>query len=148
MSDKQKATPQEQKLYVMGYNNGRREALDAVLGYLKEERSTAHGAGHDVFTYAIERIEQLRAEPQSERGEVCALGCLGKHRQIDMKDLDPYCYETLSGTFGVAEALIREVEYENDERYATDEQRYERMLKWVESQLLDHENQKSGDVEK
>lgn len=76
-------------------------------------------------------------ELQTSTGEVCALGALGEKRQIDMKEIDPYCYEEISGKFNIAEALAREIEYENDERYDhSPEARYIRMLAWVEASIL------------
>jgi hypothetical protein len=73
-------------------------------------------------------------------GEVCALGCVGQKRQVaDLDKLDPEDPDTLAKTFDVAEVLIREVEYENDDGgiglNETPEERWERMRKWVEQHI-------------
>lgn len=67
-------------------------------------------------------------------GEVCAIGALGVQRGIDMTAMDPSDYEKVAETFGIAEALAREIEFENDERpigAENDEQRFVRMRRWV-----------------
>lgn len=72
-------------------------------------------------------------------GAVCALGAAGKLRRIDMYDLDPEDSESVAGKFDIADCLAREVVYENDdgEWRETPEQRFERMRKWVRSQIKD-----------
>lgn len=79
-------------------------------------------------------------------GEVCALGALGKARGIDMAQLDSEDYERVAQAFGVAEPLIQEIEYMNDEynesRYdvtMTPEKRWQKMREWVAS-LIKPEN--------
>jgi len=65
--------------------------------------------------------------------EVCALGAIGRMRGIDMAKMDPEDYERVAPLFGIAEALAREVMYENDEGdyLETPERRWERMRKWA-----------------
>lgn len=81
----------------------------------------------------------------NEAGEVCALGSLGVAcgRTADMAAVDPEDYEQVARFFNVAEALAREVQYENDEcgpwRVETPEARWIRMRRWVQSQLLSEE---------
>lgn len=81
----------------------------------------------------------------------CTLGVIGAARGIDLKALDaPYdCapedvdyieeadHSKMVEQFGVAAALLREIQYENDEHWLpeTDEQRWERMHRWVSEQL-------------
>lgn len=71
-------------------------------------------------------------------GAVCAIGSVFKARGTDVKAVDPYDYSTVAGKAGVAEALAREIEHENDEgtwRDETPEARFERMQRWVEKQI-------------
>lgn len=68
-------------------------------------------------------------------GAVCALGALGKRRGINMEGLDPHCPESVAHVFGIAEALAREIVYENDDgvyRRESPEERFSRMRAWVE----------------
>jgi len=71
-------------------------------------------------------------------GEVCALGSIGKARGIDLSILDPYDYSSMASVFGIAQCMIQEIEYENDECgpwKETPERRYDRIRAWVESQI-------------
>ncbi len=73
-----------------------------------------------------------------KEGEVCAIGSVALSRALDVSDIDPDDWGTVAGAFGIAEALVREVEYENDDcgpRAETPEARYQRMHRWVEAQL-------------
>lgn len=83
--------------------------------------------------------KRLIADELERNGEVCAIGSVGKARGIDMSKLDPEEYSGIAYTFGIAEALAREIEYENDEggfwNNETPEQRFIRIRKWVESHV-------------
>lgn len=73
-------------------------------------------------------------------GEVCALGCLGKKRGFDLSHIDPDDsdhHKELSSLFDIAECLVREVEYVNDEwgRRASPEQRWQTVRNWAQDQL-------------
>lgn len=48
-------------------------------------------------------------------GEFCALGVVGHHRGIDLARIDTESWEQLSKEFGIAEAMAREIMFENDE---------------------------------
>jgi hypothetical protein len=75
-------------------------------------------------------------------GAVCAIGAVGKARGIDMTNMDPLDWGRLSNTFGIAESMVREIEYENDEAGRTDETpeaRFIRVRGWVERQLIEWE---------
>lgn len=93
-----------------------------------------------------EMLEALDALPEKRLvahelinpvGEVCALGSVGAARGVAMEALDPEDYSTLAGVFGVAEPLIQEIEYMNDEGYwgADDAKRWQAMRDWVVSNL-------------
>lgn len=80
----------------------------------------------------------LIAEELESHGCYCALGALGKARDIPMEKLDPEDSAGVSGAFNIAEALAREVVYMNDEYgpyKETPEQRFIRVRKWVEHQI-------------
>lgn len=80
----------------------------------------------------------IQNELKTTSGEVCALGALACKRGIDTSKVDPDDYESVANLFDVSQALAREIMYENDEGWhsETPKQRYNRMLKWVESQLI------------
>jgi hypothetical protein len=73
--------------------------------------------------------------------QVCALGAVGLVRKLDMSDIDPENYSAIARLFGVAPALVREIEYVNDEDYSryweadTPEKRYARVRAWVVNQI-------------
>jgi len=74
-----------------------------------------------------------------EASSVCAIGAVGKARGIDMSNLDPDDYDSVSGRFGIAQAMAQEIVYVNDEWGSyreTQEARFARVRKWVESKIL------------
>ncbi len=52
---------------------------------------------------------------QTANGHSCALGAVGKARGINMVGWDPEDHNKLSATFDIADALVREIEFMNDE---------------------------------
>lgn len=75
-------------------------------------------------------------------GEVCALGCIGAARGIELEKLDPEDFDSLAPAFGIAAPLVREIEWNNDEgavywKTETPEQRWQRMRNWVVSQITE-----------
>ncbi len=68
-------------------------------------------------------------------GEVCTLGAAGKGRGIDLVGVDPESHDVLAKQFNVAECLIQEIEWVNDEggpyNGETPEHRFDRVRKWV-----------------
>lgn len=70
-------------------------------------------------------------------GDVCALGAVGKMRNVDMSQLDPSEPEEVAAAFNIAEQLAQEIVYMNDEYWdrETPEERYKLMLKWVEQKV-------------
>lgn len=83
--------------------------------------------------------EPLLIANELQSGEnVCTIGALGKARGIDMSKIDPEDSSTVSGVFGIADALAREVVYMNDEgsfNSETHADRFKRMRAWVVSQI-------------
>jgi hypothetical protein len=74
-----------------------------------------------------------------EARSVCAIGAVGQARGIDMKKIDPEDYGRVSSVFNIAEPLVQEIVYVNDEwgdYRETPEARFIRMRKWVVSQII------------
>lgn len=95
-------------------------------------------------------VKRLVANELQADGEFCTLGVLGAKRGMDLASLDPDCAESVSAAFDIAEAMAREIVYENDEyggdhqwvdgihKYApeTPEHRWQRMRAWIDSQII------------
>lgn len=74
----------------------------------------------------------------TEQGEVCALGALAKARAMDVDKLDPEEPEDVAAAFDIAHQLAQEIVFINDEERSsleTPEERYQAVLKWVESNI-------------
>lgn len=70
-------------------------------------------------------------------GAVCAIGSVGKARQLDMSKLDPEDHESIAAAFGIPHSLACEIMFENDEaRYGSPADRFAYMKKWIEKNLL------------
>lgn len=69
----------------------------------------------------------------TKEGEVCAIGSVGKARGLPMENLDVQDYDGIAAAFGISQALVREIEYENDDYWHTEtpEHRWERVRRWV-----------------
>lgn len=77
-------------------------------------------------------------ELTSKDGCHCALGVVGEARGLDMGGINPYRPDQVSQAFDIAEAVAREIVFENDENgdyRETPEQRWERMRAWVARQI-------------
>ena len=89
---------------------------------------------------ALDALPEKRpiADDLIQEGGVCAIGAVGKARGVDMTNLDPENLEAVAGKFGIADALAREIVWENDEVSwrETPEQRFIRMRRWVDRNLL------------
>lgn len=80
----------------------------------------------------------IHGELQTPEGQVCAIGCLGAARGLDMAKLDVYDYEAIAKTLGINEKLVQEVEWINDEWGHGPEggaARWRMVRKWVVEQL-------------
>lgn len=83
---------------------------------------------------------KLVANELQEDGAVCAMGAVGLARGVDMAEIDPENSERVATIFGIADALAREIAFENDEgdyRTETPEQRYSRMRLWVVGHIIE-----------
>ena len=87
--------------------------------------------------------KQLIAAELEKSGQVCAIGCVGKARGIDMSELDPNDRETVAEVFGISAALAAEIMWTNDEatwhNHEAPESRFERVRAWVVAQLREGE---------
>lgn len=74
-------------------------------------------------------------------GEVCAIGAYAKHKGLDLQDFDP---EDETDEVGIRAGMPSLVAWKvvemNDMQFdhLTPEERYKRMLGWVEAQLTSH----------
>ncbi|HET8789956.1 MAG TPA: hypothetical protein VFM75_02010 [Modicisalibacter sp.] len=84
--------------------------------------------------------KRLIANDLEAGGDVCALGAVGRVRGLDMQEIDPEDSERVSEVFDIADALAKEIVFENDEgtfHDETPEQRWSRMRKWVARNLAE-----------
>ena len=78
----------------------------------------------------------VRNEVQTKDGDVCALGCVGVKRGYDFSDLiADDCNDILADKLDIAECLVREIEYENDDFAGTEEERWAYIRKWVDRHI-------------
>lgn len=73
---------------------------------------------------------------QNEAGEFCALGAVGRSRNMAMAEIDPEDIEAVAAHFGISDAMAREIVYMNDEanwKAETPQQRWARMRHWAAS---------------
>lgn len=115
---------------------------------------------------ALPQQKLIAKELEADDGAVCAIGAVGKARGVDMSKLDPEDYEAVAATFGIPHQLAQEIVFMNDEWYGgkfaeaagptrygrvgvsvfvpiTPEERFAKMKKWIEENLLPVEEGKS-----
>ena len=80
-------------------------------------------------------VPRLIKHDLARDGEYCAIGSVGRRRGLDMSELDPEEPEQIAGAFGVACALVQEIEFLNDDWDETPEKRFVRMRAWVIEQI-------------
>ena len=85
---------------------------------------------------AMPEKKLIRDELEDECGGVCAIGALGKARNIDMSEVDPYDTERLGVIFNISRQLAAEVVNENDEWRLVPEARWAHMREWVASHIM------------
>ena len=83
----------------------------------------------------------ISGELVTEDGDCCAIGVVCKSRGLDVSKVDPEESEEVSKLVGVAEAMVREIEYENDECGWNEkpDSRWRRMRRWVDEQIIKEE---------
>jgi hypothetical protein len=94
---------------------------------------------------ALDAMPEKRLIPDSLRapqtGEVCTLGAIGAYRCLDMSGVEDSEPEGVADLFGIAQAMAREIMYENDEGGASywghenPEARWKRMRAWVSENI-------------
>ncbi len=155
--------------YLEDWDGDERSALQQGR-WQAQLNSAIRGRRGQAFFRAL--VEALDAMPEkslapnsleTKDGDVCALGCLARHRGIDVKTLqlgDPYTedpdegaewedpdWEALAAVFDIAPQLAREVMYENDEcstyvatgtgtHPTPGQQRWQRMRSWAAKKIV------------
>lgn len=110
------------------------------------QSATRGKRGQQLIKDLIEALEKMEtkiliAHDFMRCGQVCALGAVGVARGLndEIEELDPESSEEVAKLLNIAPALVREIEYINDEWDCreTPAQRWERVCKWAKQQLLD-----------
>lgn len=105
----------------------------AIKGHRGQALLTDMAAALDAMP--IKRL--ISGQLISKEGEVCALGAVAKHKGINVEGIDPENQRAVCAKFNIADALAREIAYENDDEWgATPEERWQRMRKWVNENLI------------
>lgn len=93
--------------------------------------------------------KRLIAHELEKDGEVCAIGTVGRARGVDQSKLDPEAPWDIAAAFGIAECLVKEIEFENDDDFCyarsheTPEERWARMRLWVANRIFDEPTAKA-----
>lgn len=106
--------------------------------------SAARGKRGQAFFRAL--VEALDAMPEKRlvagelegnQGAVCALGCLGKARGVDLASVDTEDWSKLGELFDIAPQLAQEVMYVNDVdwRRPSPEDRWKGVRDWAARQI-------------
>ena len=81
----------------------------------------------------------IQYQLQDRAGDVCTLGVVGAARDLpDLGTMDSNEHEDMSKVFDIARALVKEIEWQNDEAAfypETPEQRWTRIRRWVASEI-------------
>jgi len=119
----------------------------AVASAIRGKRGQAFLREMLVSLDALPEKKLIVGELQDEHGAVCALGSVGKSRGMDMSHLS---YDdnrvALGKAFGIAGALVAEIEFINDDDFYwagycyTDERRFGMVRKWVVENINEEVN--------
>lgn len=112
----------------------------AVLSAIRGKRGQAFLRELLAALDAMPDKRLIHGELQTEDGQVCAIGCVGAARGLDMKTVDVYDYEAIAKTLGVNEKLVQEVEWINDEYGRGPDggvRRWKAVREWIVEQLKD-----------
>ncbi len=135
-----------------GYNEDCDGGNELYLYRANVDRATHGRRGQALLRALLAALDAMpekrlvAAEFQTEGGEVCAFGALGRQRGIDMskwdqaaqQDDDDWLAYMLSKEFNIAEPLAREIMWANDEFFfseETPEHRFQRVRQWVVEQI-------------
>lgn len=107
--------------------------------------SAARGKrGQTFFRALLEALDGMAekrlvvGELQDSEGSVCALGCLGKARGVDVGSVDTEDWDRLGELFDIAPQLAQEVMYVNDEDFRgrhSPEERWRVVRAWAARQI-------------
>jgi len=87
-------------------------------------------------------VKELVAGDLEKEGSVCALGALGKHRGVDLNELDTTDWNQLGETFNIAQQLAQETMYMNDEYGRQDPaSRWETVREWAAKEIVPTESE-------
>lgn len=91
-------------------------------------------------------VKRLIEGELEQDGEVCAIGAVGRARGMDMSKIYVDDRDVVAAAFGIAPALVAELEFYNDDDFGgydcerTPEKRWEVVSRWVDRQLRgDHD---------
>jgi hypothetical protein len=91
---------------------------------------------------------ELAAEVLVKDGAACAIGAVALARGVDVSGLDPEDAEKVGKTFGIAETMVREIVFENDDDFGggreTPAARWTRMRAWAVANLRSGAGQGEG----
>ena len=129
-----------------GYSDGYDDAYSqwAMIRWRGAVASATKGMrGQAMFRELADALDametkRLIANDLIKDGEVCALGALGRARDLSMEDIDPEDRDAVAAKFDIASALAAEITYMNDEWYGyntTPEDRFWKMRQWVAEQI-------------
>lgn len=88
---------------------------------------------------AMPEKKLIADELVTPEGEVCAIGVVCKSRGLNTEGVDIYDREEIGKLVGIAPSMAAEIEYYNDQYGRGDqtpEERWTRMRKWVEDQIV------------
>jgi len=91
----------------------------------------------DELVQAVE-ICGVDGDPLVARVEACALGIVALRRGMDTSKINFEDYDNIHAPFGIANALAREIIWENDESLPhpkTPEERWRKVRWWVEANI-------------
>lgn len=108
----------------------------AVKSALRGKRGQAFLREMLVALDAMPDKSLVAEELVTPTGEVCAMGAVLKARGVDVGNVDPEDTEAVAKVTGLAESMVREIAYMNDDwRGETQQVRWARMRAWVASQI-------------
>ncbi len=90
---------------------------------------------------ALDAMQEKRlvvGELQTKEGAVCALGCLGQARGVDLSSVNTEDWSTLGELFDIAPQLAQEVMFVNDEHFRVSgpEARWRIVRDWAARQII------------
>lgn len=83
-------------------------------------------------------VKELIAHELIAEGSFCTLGVVGHARGIPLTEIDPEDSATVACQFNIAEPLVKEIVFLNDEagwHAETPQKRWTRMRQWVEQNI-------------